>query len=310
MAIRNPNAALDRMPAELLRITAEGMDHQTLETVTLVCKKLREIFLHKLSIRIAFPGNVSQITSRLTLLLEENPRSPTGPFYEFVKHVYFDLQTSQRIKPSSEVARLMGDLCCKAVNLKKVTVSRYEIYKVLETQAPQLNRLAIMGFRGMPVYEMNHRMTTRILDDIRENFPQLEHLILGEFLNPKFSWGQHRFVTPSDATDLRAMISKAIMNLKSMPKLTHFAFVLSADTIGYGLNADWARDAFPNRKKEWYMEFVTKILQVLPRLQQLCVRVEPSVYTRGIRTPGNASTAVTWVTDQVEAADEFDNFFV
>lgn len=59
-----------------------------------------------------------------------------------------------------------------------------------------------MGFEGMPRIGPNPRLTTRILDDIRHNFQQMETLVLGEFLNPKFPWGQQQFRTMKDRAEL------------------------------------------------------------------------------------------------------------
>ncbi|KAF9775265.1 hypothetical protein IL306_006632 [Fusarium sp. DS 682] len=183
---------------------------------------------------------------------------------QFRSQFYFILDPTRVIEPAHPINGLIGDLFRKAISLEKVTVSSYDFYKVLETQAPQLKRFAVVGFKGMPVYEMNPRMTTRILDDIGRNFKQLECLILGEFLNPKFSWGQHQFRTLADQTDL----------------------------------------------DQWYTELVSQVSRVVPGLQQLCIRAQPSVYCRGIRKPGEPNMTVTWQTDQVETLDEFDNFFV
>ncbi|RBA14232.1 hypothetical protein FPRO05_03024 [Fusarium proliferatum] len=331
MANRNPNAALDRMPMELLLIATEDVNYETLKTLTLVCKRLRLAFLPQTASRVTVAGNVPQMTSRLTSLLNDHPYSPSGPMSQYIKqviHVHLRLFLSNRITlrqvffrpepiqmntPTLQLPRLVGKFCRKAVSLQKVTVTTYDFYKVLEVHTSQIKRLAFVDLQGIPGTGLNPRLTTSFLNGVETNFKQLECLILGEFLNPKFAWGQHQFRDLTAKTDLNTMILKVIMVLRSMPKLTRFAFVLSEDTIGIrGYSSDenewnpWTND---DGKGIWYAGLVHNISGFIPGLEQLCIRAQPSVYCHGIRGPGEPEMAVYWETDREETDDEFDNFF-
>ncbi|EWY82707.1 hypothetical protein FOYG_14806 [Fusarium oxysporum NRRL 32931] len=318
MANRHPNAALDRIPMELLLITTEDMDRETLKTLTLVCKRLRLVFLPQTASRVTVTGNVPQMTSRLVSLLKDHPHSPSGPMSQYVKHVFFKPEPSQMITPSLRIPRLVGRFCRKATSLQKVTVTTYDFYKVLEAQAPQIKRLAFVDLREMPETGTNPRLATRFLNNVGINFKKLECLVLGEFLNPKFTWGQHQFRKATDKMDSNIMIMKVIMALKSMPKLTRFAFLLSEDTLGTRnycnepgewnpwSTAPWAN---PDGMSEWYSKLVSNMSSLLPRLEQLCIRAQPSVYCHGVRKPGEPNMEVTWKTDQQEIDVEFENFF-
>ncbi|WKT52260.1 hypothetical protein QSH57_002774 [Fusarium oxysporum f. sp. vasinfectum] len=180
MANRHPNAALDRIPMELLLITTEDMDRETLKTLTLVCKRLRLVFLPQTASRVTVTGNVPQMTSILVSLLKDHPHSPSGPI-----HVFFKPEPSQMITPSLRIPRLVGRFCRKATSLQKVTVTTYDFFKVLEAQAPQIKRLAFVDLRGMPETGPNPRLATRFLNNVSINFKKLECLVLGEFLNLK-----------------------------------------------------------------------------------------------------------------------------
>ncbi|PCD25149.1 hypothetical protein AU210_014258 [Fusarium oxysporum f. sp. radicis-cucumerinum] len=315
MAPSNPNAALDRMPVELLLITGEDLDQQSMKALTLVSKRLRLKLLPYYPMKVTFTGDVSEIAARLALLMEEHPDSPSGSMYQYVKHACFNLEPSKLIPQSHPINDLVSDFCRQPTRLKKVTIFSYDIYKVLVTQAPQLKRLAVMGFEGMPRIGPNPRLTTRILDDIRHNFQQMETLVLGEFLNPKFPWGQQQFRTMKDRAELNIMVVKVSMALNSMPQLTRFAFVLTDETIGERVGTPeewfypWYRGQY-DTKEEWYSHLVRAILGVVPGLQQLCVRARRSVYCRGTRIPADSNLTITWKTDQEETTDEFDNFFV
>ncbi|KAF5560628.1 hypothetical protein FPHYL_6535 [Fusarium phyllophilum] len=319
MAKRSPNAALDRMPMELLLITTEDMDHETLKILTLVCKRLRLALLPQTASGVAVTGSVPQMTSRLVSLLKDHPHSPSGPISQYVKHVFFKPEPSQMITPSLRIPRLVGRFCRKAAGLQKITVTTYDFYKVLEAQASQIKRLAFVDLHGMPGTGPKPRLATRFLNDVDTNFKQLECLVLGEFLNPKFTWGQHQFRNRADKADLDTMILKVILILKSMPKLVRFAFVLSEDTIGtrnhliYGAEWNpWTAGPWEDtaEKSGWYSRVIHSMSGLLPGLEQLCIKAQPSVYCRGIRNSGEPKMAVNWSTDQQETEDEFDNFFV
>ncbi|TVY74071.1 Chitotriosidase-1 [Fusarium oxysporum f. sp. cubense] len=232
MANRHPNAALDRIPMELLLITTEDMDREILNTMTLVCKRLRLVFLPQTTSRVTVTGNVPQMTSRLVSLLKNHPHSPSGPMSQYVKHAFFKPEPSQMIMPSLRIPRHVGRFCRKATSLQKVTVTTYDFSKVLEAQASQIKRLAFVDLQGMPGTGPNPRLANRFLNDVSINFKQLECLVLGEFLSPKFTWGQHQFRNLAAKVDLDTMPIKVIMALNSMPKLVRFAFVLSEDTLG------------------------------------------------------------------------------
>ncbi|KAI7758971.1 hypothetical protein ACKAV7_011435 [Fusarium commune] len=176
-----------------------------------------------------------------------------------------------------------------------------------------------MKAQGMPGTGPNPRLATRFLNDVGTNFKQLECLVMGEFLNPKFTWGQHQFRNRAAKVELDTMILKVIMALNSMPKLVRFAFVLSENTLGthnYFIGDDewhpWVSGRWgnPNGQAEWYSRVVCNMSSLLPSLEQLCIKAQPSVYCRGIRNPGDQKMAVTWKTEQQETDDEFGNFFV
>ncbi|KAF5696641.1 hypothetical protein FGLOB1_13378 [Fusarium globosum] len=196
MAPSNPEAALDRMPVELLLITGEDLDQQSMKTLTLVCKKLRRKILPYYPVKVTLAGDVPQIIARMALLMEDHPDSPAGPISQYVR--------------------------------------------VLATQALQLKLLAVMGLEGMP-FDPNPRLTTRILGDINGNFPQLETLVLGEFLNPNFPWGQQQFRTPAERAELNIMVARVCMVSNKMQQLTRFAFVLTDETVGehIGTPEEW-----------------------------------------------------------------------
>ncbi|KAF5648919.1 hypothetical protein F52700_737 [Fusarium sp. NRRL 52700] len=311
MAYSNPNATLDRMPVEILLITGEDLDQPSMKALTLVNKQLRHKILPYYPVKVTLSGDASAIVARLALLMEDHPHSPSGPMVQYVKHVCFNLEPPKLIPGSHPINDLVGDFCCQPRRLPKVTVSSYDMYKVLATQALQLKQLAVMNFEGMPRCEP--RLTTEILGDINHNFQQLEALILGEFLNPRFPWDQQQFRTPSERADMNIMIVKVCRALNSMPQLTRFAFVLTDGTVGERIGTPeerfvpYYRGAY-NTKEEWYSQIVRSILCVVPGLQQLCVRARRSVYCRGSRVAGDLT--ITWITEHGETTDEFNNFFV
>ncbi|KAF5679878.1 hypothetical protein FDENT_8592 [Fusarium denticulatum] len=311
MALSNPNATLDRMPVELLLITGEDLDQASMKALTLVNKTLRWKILPYYPVKVTLSGDASQIVARMALLMENHPDSPSGPMSRYVKHACFNLESSKLISRSHPINDLVGDFCGQPRRPPKVTVSSYDMYKVLATQALQLKQLAVMGLEGMPRCEP--RLTTKILGDVHKNFQQLETLVLGEFLNPRFPWGQEHFRTPRERADMNIMVVKVCMALNSMPQLTRFAFVLTDETVGERVGtpqenfASYYRGQF-NTKEEWYSQLVSSILDVVPGLQQLCVRARGSVYCRGVRMTGELT--ITWSTDQQETTEEFNNFFV
>ncbi|CVL03341.1 uncharacterized protein FPRN_11727 [Fusarium proliferatum] len=313
MAPSNPEAALDRMPVELLLITGEDLDQQSIKTLTLVCKELRRKILPYYPVTVTLAGDVAQIIARMALLMEDHPDSPAGPMSRYVKHASFNLMPSRPIPGAHQINGLVGEFCRQPRMLPKVTVSCYNMYRVLATQALQLKLLAVMDLEGMP-FDPNPRLTTRILGDIKGDFPQLETLILGEFLNPRFPWGQQHFRITEDRATMHIIVLKVIMALRAMPQLTRFAFVLMDETVGEQVGTPgewfypWYRGQF-DTKKDWYSHLVRTILGSVPRLQQLCVRARSSVYCRGTRISGDSNLTITWRTDQEETADEFNNFF-
>ncbi|KAF5593222.1 uncharacterized protein FSUBG_9899 [Fusarium subglutinans] len=315
MAPSNPEATLDRMPVELLLITCEDLDQPSMKALTLVNKRLRLKTLPYYPVKVSLAGDTSQIVARLALLMEDHPDSPSGPMAQYVKHACFHLDPPRLILEPHPINGLVRDFCREPTRLKKVTVSCYEMYEVLRTQAPHLKRLAVMGLEGMPRSDSNPRLTTRILGDINHNFQQLETLILGEFLNPRFPWGQQQFRIKKDRDTMNAMIPKVMMALGAMPQLTRFAFVLMDETVGerVGTSEEWFspwHEGQFDTKKDWYSHLVRAILRFVPQLQQLCVRARPSVYCRGTRIPGDSNPTITWTTDQEETTDEFNNFFI
>ncbi|KAF5638753.1 uncharacterized protein FTJAE_5141 [Fusarium tjaetaba] len=313
MAPSNPNATLDRMPVELLLTTGEGLDQDSMKALTLVNKTLRWKILPFYPVKVTLSGDASQIVARMALLMEHHPDSPTGPMSRYVKHACFNLEPSRLIPRSHPINNLVGNFCRQPQRLPKVTVSSYDMYKVLATQALQLKQLAVMGFEGMPRCEP--RLTTKILRDVHQNFQQLETLVLGEFLNPRSPRGQQHFRTPKERADMNIMVAKVCMALRSMPQLTRFAFVLTDETVGESVGTPQERFA-PyyrgqwNTKEKWYSQLISSIFGVVPGLQQLCVRARPSVYCRGTRIRGDSNPTITWKTDQDETTDEFNNFFV
>ncbi|KAG5760460.1 hypothetical protein H9Q72_011437 [Fusarium xylarioides] len=318
MASQSWNARLDRQPTELLLDLSQYLDREAIKSLSGVNKRFRAIFLLAHSDRVNFTGNVSQITSSLALLMREQHTFTEEPIYKEVKHARFHLQPSLPIGQATEIAEHVRRLL-EQPKLEKVTVLSHDFCKLLETQAPQLKRLAFMAFRGMPLIQSDKPLTVRerkmsmdILCDIRGNFEDLECLVLGEFLNPQWPWGQRRFRTTSDQLDLNAMQGRVIMILKRMRNLTQFAFVLSDNTVGGGpryFDGIW-QPFRGSTKDEWYKQFLHSILNSVPRLQQLCIRARPSVYCRGMRNPEDGKLTITWDTDQEETVDEFDNFFV
>ncbi|KAF5722737.1 hypothetical protein FMUND_2614 [Fusarium mundagurra] len=313
MAPSNPNACLQRMPVELLLITGEDLDQQSMKALTLVCKELRHKILPYYPVKVTLAGDASEIVARMALLMEDHPDSPSGPMSRYVKHACFNLEPSKLIPRSHPINDLVGEFCRQPRRLPKVTVSSYDMYKVLATQALQLKQLAVTGLEGMPRCEP--RLTTKILGDVHHNFQQLETLVLGEFLNPRFPWGQQHFRITEDRATMHVMVLKVIMALRAMPQLTRFAFVLTDETVGEHVGNP--RELFAsyyrgqsNTKEEWYSQLVSSILGVVPGLQQLCVRARPSVYCRGTRIQGDSNLTITWKTDQDETTDEFDNFFI
>ncbi|KAI1055544.1 hypothetical protein LB506_011299 [Fusarium annulatum] len=314
MAPSNPEAALDRMPVELLLITGEDLDQQSMKTLTLVCKKLRRKILPYYPVKVTLAGDVPQIIARMALLMEDHPDSPAGPMSQYVRHACFNLVPSRPIPGAHQINGLVGEFCRQPRMLPKVTVSCYNMYRVLATQALQLKLLVVMDLEGMP-FDPNPRLTTRILGGINGNFPQLETLVLGEFLNPNFPWGQQQFRTPAGRAELNIMVARVCMVLNKMQKLTRFAFVLTDETVGEHIGTPeecfypWY-EGVSDTKKDWYSHLVRAILRVVPGLQQLCVRARRSVYCRGTRISGDSNLAITWNTDQEETTDEFNNFFV
>lgn len=85
MAPSNPEAALDRMPVELLLITREDLDQQSMKTLTLVCKELRRKILPYYPVKVTLAGDVPQIIARMVLLMEDHPDSPAGPMSKYVR---------------------------------------------------------------------------------------------------------------------------------------------------------------------------------------------------------------------------------
>ncbi|KAF5254874.1 hypothetical protein FANTH_370 [Fusarium anthophilum] len=326
MASQSWNARLDRQPTELLLDMSEYLDREAIKSLSCVNKRFRSLFLPAHSDRVNFTGDVSRITSSLVLLMREQPTFTKEPTYKYVTYVRFDLQPSRPIDLSTQIAGLVRRLL-EQPKLEKVTVLSYDFYKLLETEAPQLERLAFMDFRGMPLVESNKPLIDReltmsmsILHGIRDHFKDLECLVLGEILNPQWPWGHRRFRTMSDQTKLNTMQALVVRDLKKMPKLTHFAFVLSDDTVGGGPDyfdgiwQPWRNDIHNLDKDRWYKEFLGSILNSVSQLQQLSIRAGPSVYCRGIKSPGEDPgkdvLRITWDTNQGETGDEFDNFFV
>ncbi|KAF5971905.1 hypothetical protein FBULB1_8993 [Fusarium bulbicola] len=132
---------------------------------------------------------------------------------------------------------------CKPRNLQSVYITMHrnsEKYNILRNRHPQLKRLWIVCRYRVEQGELYSNAAWDILPAIRQDFRQLEWLILSEVFTEEECFLRCHYVSPRDLTKLHRAIDGIASKLNEMPKLVRFAFPLDQDTMCHGLvRQDW-----------------------------------------------------------------------
>ncbi|KAI1035822.1 hypothetical protein LB505_003763 [Fusarium chuoi] len=162
-------------------------------------------------------------------------------------------------------------------------------------------------------------MSSNLIQRFNHDFPHLEVLILDQLeANAFVSSGGLIYVKPQ-LPDLSEYVEKLIAQLKSMPRLRRLAFSLQKDWLCLEYDCDmfhrisspsgdesddpsksesdvpmqatlepneWPYWLPTSAQREWHSNLVTRILEAVPQLKELCIVLERSTYYRGTKTEG------------------------
>ncbi|KAF4437619.1 hypothetical protein FACUT_5551 [Fusarium acutatum] len=203
----------------------------------------------------------------------------------------------------SSIMRQFAPDSVKAVHLPGDSGTRY--HSVLQSTFPSLEGLEIemTGFtvRSRTLACMDSRLLRRLYHDL----PHLESLVLDQVDPRRFVELFGLFKTKSTLPNLDRTIERLISQLKDMPSLRRFAFSLLIEWMASEYQWE-SRDERKSRlsrldpppvtseqdegpywlktnaeRDEWYSRAVTRILDGVPQLKELCVKATLPVAHQG-----------------------------
>ncbi|PNP86118.1 hypothetical protein FNYG_00346 [Fusarium nygamai] len=187
--------------------------------------------------------------------------------------------------------------------LKSVEIPRQTAYRhplALQSACPLLKGLKV----DVSSFKSSSRtlacMSSKTLQVIDGYFPHLESLIFHDM-------GPQPFICRKQLPNVNDYVEKLITQLKSMPRLRRFAFTLLREwlcmeydclKLASSSSRDESDDAMqvtpePNEwpywlpadaQKEWWSQLITRILEAVPQLQELCIVHSQFKYHRGTKT--------------------------
>ncbi|KAF5671112.1 hypothetical protein FDENT_10996 [Fusarium denticulatum] len=156
-------------------------------------------------------------------------------------------------------------------------------------------------------------MSSSHLQAINRDFPHLEALILDQVDVFVLRRRNGHIPRKPHLPNLNDYVEKLIIQLKSMPRLRRFAFTLQRYMLyaEYDCEPLYRRSSGPNgdesghpmqtapepnewpywlpthaEKEFWWSELITRILEAVPQLKELCIRHSSREYHRGTNTEG------------------------
>ncbi|KAK2125658.1 hypothetical protein NOF04DRAFT_1371675 [Fusarium oxysporum II5] len=154
-------------------------------------------------------------------------------------------------------------------------------------------------------------MSSNTLRAMNRDFPHLEALVLDQVDAHTIVSGGGRIYKKPYRPNLNECVEKLIAQLKAMPRLRRFAFTLqkywlcneydcelfnkrvrslSGDESDDPLQATSEPNEWPYwlptaaQQEEWHSELITRILEAVPQLKELCIVLDPLEYHRGTKT--------------------------
>ncbi|KAJ4032233.1 hypothetical protein NW761_012792 [Fusarium oxysporum] len=154
-------------------------------------------------------------------------------------------------------------------------------------------------------------MSSNTLRAMNRDFPHLEALVLDQVDAHTIMSGDGRIYKKPYWPNLNECVEKLITQLNAMPHLRRFAFTLqkywlcneydcelfnkrvrslSGDESDDPLQATSEPNEWPYwlptaaQQEEWHSELITRILEAVPQLKELCIVLDPLEYHRGTKT--------------------------
>ncbi|KAH7473737.1 hypothetical protein FOMA001_g12629 [Fusarium oxysporum f. sp. matthiolae] len=154
-------------------------------------------------------------------------------------------------------------------------------------------------------------MSSNTLRAMNRDFPHLEALVLDQVDAHMIMSGGGRIYKKPYRPNLNECVEKLVTQLKVMPRLRRFAFTLqqywlckeydcelfnngvrslSGDESDDPLQATSEPNEWPYwlptaaQQEEWHSELITRILEAVPQLKELCIVLDPLEYHRGTKT--------------------------